>query len=287
MAEHLPPDVPFERSTDIVGVEYTPSCMAIYEAADTWFASWSEDGDLWSPWTDGIVEGVESHSYDNWQPGWIASTGVAHIRGDDPLALTIDRVNITRAWATPYAGRYPCGSLSYQGVWYYGTYMLDNISSPDCGNWCTLGPFVGYKISTDKGQTWYEPRYRLDNASDTLFGETSKEGAIVRFGSPHVVDFGRNMESSPDGNMYIVGHGSIQAHAIANWMNADAVYLARIHPSIETINDGSQWEFFTGDEEEWVRGNVSRAEPLFVWLNRTGCVTMTFVAALARYVVVV
>ena len=44
----------------------------------------------------------------------------------------------------PYEGRYPAGSLVYHGVWYYGTYCLQ-----DGGkhlDFDVLGPFVGYPL---------------------------------------------------------------------------------------------------------------------------------------------
>ena len=45
--------------------------------------------------------------------------------GDDPLRLTIRNTSPPQpASPRPYEGRYPCGSLVYNGVWYYGTYCL-------------------------------------------------------------------------------------------------------------------------------------------------------------------
>ncbi len=31
----------------------------------------------------------------------------------------------------------------------------------------------------------------------------------VKFGAPHVVDFGPELQNSPDGKMYIIGHGAV------------------------------------------------------------------------------
>ena len=54
-----------------------------------------------------------------------ASTGHAVMIGDDPLQLSIKNTSPPKeAWAKPYRGRYPCGSLVYDGIWYYGTYCL-------------------------------------------------------------------------------------------------------------------------------------------------------------------
>ncbi len=51
-------------------------------------------------------------------------TGHAVIEGDDPLNLKVYSLGISFASPNPYHGRYPCGSLIYEGVWYYGTYCL-------------------------------------------------------------------------------------------------------------------------------------------------------------------
>ncbi len=45
--------------------------------------------------------------------------------GDDPLKLVIHNTAPPKqASALPYHGRYPAGSLVYNGIWYYGTYCL-------------------------------------------------------------------------------------------------------------------------------------------------------------------
>ena len=53
----------------------------------------------------------------------------------------------------PMRSRYPCGSLVYNNIWYYGTYCLLNDVSLGM-NWPILGPFVGFRVSYDMGKTW-------------------------------------------------------------------------------------------------------------------------------------
>ncbi len=69
-----------------------------------------------------------------------STTGYAIIKGDNPLALQVTHVNVFSSSTAPYQGRYPSASFFYKGVWYYGTYSLENYDSsvdppPDCGNW--------------------------------------------------------------------------------------------------------------------------------------------------------
>ena len=180
------------------------------------------------------------------------------------------------------------------GVWYLGTYMLATAFSPY--DWDVMGPFVGFRTSLDGGASWHEPRTTLASRDDTVFGEYAVAGSRahkVKFGAPHCVDFGRGMEHSPDGKAYLIGHGSSREtnSSRLTWMSGDEVYLARATPDPATINTRGSWEFFAGHDGShhpvWVRGNVSAAQPIFTWLNRTGVVTMTYIPAIMRYLVIV
>ena len=235
--------IPVPRSTEIVDIGFTGR-YATYEHADTWYPSWAADGNLYSPWTDGRVGNVSCSS-----GGKDARTGQAKVEGDDPLHLRITCLGTFPGDPSPYEGRYPCGSLVFDGVWYYGTYCL--LDHPAWSmNWPILGPFVGFRISRDLGKTWTPPAPTPANA---LFGEkTSVWGAEpVKMGSPHFVDLGRNLEHSPDGRAYLVGHGATAPDPnprVANlsWITGDEIYLARVRPSPETINDLKSYEFFAG-----------------------------------------
>jgi hypothetical protein len=93
-----------------VGLAFTGRHIR-YANADTWYPSWASNGNLYSPWTDGSVAGVNSSS-----GGEKATTGQATIVGDDPLHLKIIDVSVFAGNPSPYGGRYPCGSLVYDGV---------------------------------------------------------------------------------------------------------------------------------------------------------------------------
>ena len=59
------------------------------------------------------------------------------------------------------------------------------------------------------------------------------------------------MEHSPDGKAYLVGHGAELGEpeprfANLSWISGDQVYLLRVVPRLETINDASKYEFFAG-----------------------------------------
>jgi hypothetical protein len=59
-----PAGVPFSPSADLVGYSYQINANAVPPGikADTWYPSWAPDGKLYSSWTDGVVNGVESNS---------------------------------------------------------------------------------------------------------------------------------------------------------------------------------------------------------------------------------
>jgi hypothetical protein len=296
-----PPGCPFEPSKDFRGLSFTRR-RAVYTEADTWYPSWAADDRLYSPFTDGKVEGVFSGSGYNFQELARPVTGFAVIEGSDPLRLKVTRAGVIPHEPFPYGGQYPCGSLVHGGVWYYGTYNLDWHKKP----WDVMGPFVGFNISKDFGKTWL-PETRT--ARNPLFGESAKDGrpvvmwkkakeydqwpgkagkpgAKVKIGSPHFVDFGKNMQHSPDGKAYLVAHGATRPSALNSWISGDQIYLLRVKPSIETINDPKAYEFFTGRDDQgrplW-SGDFSKIKPLLEWNGAMGCVTATYNAPLNRY----
>ena len=240
--------------------------------------------------------------------------------GDDPLKLEIKNTSPPKeAWAKPYRGRYPCGSLVHNGIWYYGTYCLG--PKPTYGhngfnwNWPNLGPMPGFQISRDLGRTWEASPLTPEKP---LFPEPAKPLGPVKMGAPHFVDFGKNMEHSPDGKAYLLGMGADEndphprpclkpgqsgepyvpdpeckdsfAHANLSWISADQVYLARVTPSPGTINDINAYEFFAGNDAGgkpvWT-ADFPRIKPLLEWNNHMGCVTATYVPGLRKYLMCV
>jgi len=247
---------------------------------------------------------------------------------ESAVAGVVD-VGAFRSSALPFQGRYPSGNLFYKGVWYYGTYALAELhgnAQYPCGNWCVQGPFVGFRHSVDKGKNWIEPRMEMARdfasykASDNLFGElgpvcdgeikgnktkygpytcTGKWKGKVKFGAPHVVDLGQELEHSAaadaDGvkRAYMVGHGADKEYQPQSWMHGSQVYMSRTkgEVSVETMGGGEHWEYFAGYQQPgntavW-KDDVGDAAPLFTWENRTGVVTMTYMPALKKFIMCV
>lgn len=271
-----------KRSEEFYAIEFTGRNTS-YTNADTWYPSWASDGNMYSPFTDG-VSGVWSKSRSG--GGANAVTGQAKISGENPLDLRVESLGVFPGSALPYGGRYPGGSLVYDGIWYYGSYCLD--ASPNGYNWGTLGPFVGFRISKDYGKTWTDCPH---TAASPLFGESAKEGGVVKLGALHFVDFGKNMEHSPDGKAYLVCHGASKDDpkprpANNSWVSGDEIYLIRVAPSIENMNDKSAYEFYCGRDANgkalWSK-DFSKIKPIFEWNNHCGCVTITYNPFLKKY----
>jgi hypothetical protein len=286
-----PQGCPFEPSRDIRGIAFTHSSTA-YTDADTWYPSWASDGNMYSGWTDGEIGEESCHS----SGGGRARTGNARITGDDPLSLTVESLGSEPASALPYGGRYPSANLVHNGVWYYGTYCVDfDLSKPeyrDLYSWAICGPVPGFRISIDYGKTWTPSPLSPDRP---LFPESGKDGRQVKMGTPHFVDFGRNLEHSPDGKAYLVGHGALDGDptpriAGNSWIAGDAVYLARVTPSPKNINDLRAYEFFAGQGADgrpvWSR-DFADIQPLLTWNDRMGCATITYNAPLRKYLMCV
>ncbi len=290
-----PADCPFEPSDEIQGIQFTGTCSN-YRLADTWYFSWAADDRLYSPFTDGAVPRLDGSSDHSRSYRYPFTTGQAVAEGDDPLNLEIFSLGLTHSPPAPYGGRYPCGSLLHNGIWYYGTYCLSPEGRTSFGgqvyNWPWMGPFVGFRLSIDYGRTWKACPHTPEKP---LFGETARWGHPVKIGAPHFVDFGKNMVHSPDGYAYLVAHGAEypdKASRFANlsWISGDQIYLIRVIPTVESINDASQYEFFAGHDDQnrplW-RDDFDAIEPLIDWNNNCGCVTVTYNAPLNKYLMCV
>jgi hypothetical protein len=92
-----------------------------------------------------------------------------------------------------------------------------------------------------------------------------------------------------------VGHGAVTSDpkprpANLSWITGDQIYLARVRPSLKTMNDRASWAYFGGHsksgQEVWTR-DFTKIRPLFEWNNRTGCVTITYNAPLKKYLMCV
>ena len=220
-----------------------------YHCGDTWYPSWAADGNLYSPWTDGHDRGrrLRAPAAKN------ACTGNAVMIGDDPLRLkSATRRRRSRPAHSPIKGAIPCGSLVYNGVWYYGTYCLGPAGSVKhdgmMWNWPVLGPMPGFRISTDCGKTWTPSPL---SPAKPLFPEPRQVHGLGQDGLPALRRFRRNMQHSPDGKAYLVGMGAEEndpkpRYANLSWITGDQVYLARVTPSIENINDIRRYEFLPG-----------------------------------------
>jgi hypothetical protein len=158
-----------------------------------------------------------------------------------------------------------------------------------------MGPFVGFRASTDKGKTWAEPRGPtgdLRNVSQPLFNEAV--GRPIKLGAPHVVDYGPENRRSPDGAMYMVGNGCLadKPNSNCSWISGDAVFLARASgysaAQPDTLNDRANWEFYCGKGEGeseppcWT-ADVEKAKPILTWGGRVGTVTATWHPAMKRF----
>ncbi len=307
-----PAGCPFPQSTEITGVIFT-GLHAEYDdngkrGADTWYPSWADDDRMVSPWTDGYArtndgsnKRLQSYSGTDLFFPKVTTTGYAVIEGSDPLKLKITRIGLLRHEPYPYGGQYPCGSLACNGVWYYGSYALDSRKN----TWDTMGPFVGFDISKDFGKTWEQTR----TAKDPLFGETGKTGAPVKLwhrqaeydaspyakgvpgtkvkiGAPHFVDFGKNMQHSPDGKAYLVAQGDTRPNPQTAYAACDQAYLLRVKPSPATMNNPRAYEFFAGHGKDgkpiWT-SDFKEIQPLLEWNNHMGCVTITYDSPLKKY----
>jgi len=287
----IPAACPFPRSTDIASITITDLHRTYPGGADTWFPVWTPDGKAYSSFMDGL-------GANGCGDGPTRQLGFAWIGGDDPMNLVVKKTSIieeTSSYGTQpppgKVGRYACTLLPYKGVIYYGS------SYRIAEDFHFLRPFAGFDISTDDGATWTK-------RSGALFPEADYPD--IKIGEPHFVDFGPDLQHSPDGKAYLVAFGADAALAATrpkqatpnphlpyenpNWNWADCIYLLRLTPSPATINDAASYEFYAGKDAAgkpvWTH-DFSKISPLLEWPDNMGQVTTTYVPALKKYLMCV
>ena len=63
------------------------------------------------------------------------------------------------------------------------------------------------------------------------------------------------MQHSPDGKAYLVAHGAERndnPYRFYNdsWITGDQIYLLRVVPTVENMNDASKYEFYAGKDAQ-------------------------------------
>ncbi len=287
-----PGSCPFKPSKQLVGIKFL-GIKSGFHAGDTWYPTWADDDKLYSPFTDGDCPRLDGARDLSTSYGKNPVTGQAVIEGSDPLNISIYSLGTTEGNASPYQGRYPCGSLIHNKVWYYGTYCLGPEGQAKYNdtiyNWPWMGPFVGFRYSMDYGRTWKDSPHTPEKP---IFGESGLYGHPVKIGAPHFVDFGKNMQYSPDGKAYLLAHGAEindRPYRFFNdsWITGDQIYLIRVTPSIENMNNPAAYEFYAGKDAKgktkWTN-DFKMIKPLLEWDNNMGCVTATYNPALKKYI---
>ena len=116
-------------------------------------------------------------------------------------------------------------------------------------SWVRLWDFATPWITVRRGTT------RRTRRPIPCLASLPQPGGKVKMGSPHFVDFGKNMQYSPDGKAYLVGHGATDPDlhprpANLSWITGDQIYMARVKPSIENMNNRAKYEFFSGHDRQ-------------------------------------
>ena len=102
------------------------------------------------------------------------------------------------------------------------------------------------------------------------------------------MDFGKNMQHSPDGKAYLVAQGDTRPIVQTAYAASDQAFLVRVKPSPGTMNDPQAYEYFGGHDKVgkplWT-SDFAKIKPLFEWNDHMGCVTMTYNSPLKKYLV--
>lgn len=305
----LPPDAGLRQSDTFGGITFTGR-YASYTNADTWYLTYASDGTMYSSYTDGAVNGEKA---------WSPRPRCARVTGYDPLGLSVEAIgeliDHNGGGGKLSFGRYPCAQLMYNDIWYYGTYLLEqndrSIAVPN-SDWSILQPFIGFRVSEDFGQGWYDmtdPDSPIfENPHDKWVNDhnVSFNPYEVMIGAPHFVDFGENMKYAPvDGPTgrkwaYMVAHGADAGTDIAHnsWVSGDNIYLLRIlmpegrdvKANSDYVNDPSNWQYLSKDGKyrNWTRDDLQEVydniRPIVDATGYLGNVGLTYDAPLGKFI---
>ena len=309
----LPSESGLIKSNNYDGIMFTGR-YATYTNADTFYLSEDIDGVCYSSFTDGHINGVYAGT---------PNPGAAKIIGDDPLNLSVTSIGYpvthTGEGGMFSFGRYPAGNLMYNGIWYYGTYLLewtDRALDIPNSDWQSLQPFVGFRYSTNKGVSWVDNtnpnapifEYPHEKTITDLNGSTYFNQKEILIGAPHFVDFGTNLKYAPvDPSTqrkyaYMVAHGADAGSILAHnsWISGDNVYLIRILMPEGTpaenaayINNYENWEYYCGEAngspvyKNWNKRNLSEVysniKPIVHSTGYLGNVGVTYNPILDKY----
>ena len=264
--------------------------------ADTFYPAEDRHGDFFTGFDDGGILGVSVTSYSG--TGRNTTNGAAIVSGGGDwrhLSVATTPSGAIREDGAPMTGRYTSANAVINGTWWTGTYGLGMTTNPNrtFQQSVEIGPFVGFRYSTDMGATWTEPAAPGGAALSvgrSLFGE--KVGDAIKYQSPHVVDHGPENVRSPDGALYMVASGCLADRANENctWISGDAVFLARAtgfraaEPG--SLNDAAGvWEFWAG-KSGWSKA-VADAAPVLTWRGRVGAVTASWHPGIERYLMTI
>ena len=242
-----------------------------------------------------------------------SAQGAAVLAGADPFNLTISAVYgvphppmLLNASIPGQPGVYPSTSFVYNGSWLIGFYLLKDPSGAGCGNWCHLGPLLAFAVgSTAAPPSPAPPAWSYAGApywggSGAPLGvfEPIDAARPIKMGVPRFIDFGADNAHSPDGRAYLVGKGCAANDGVhCSFMTGDSAYLARTRAplaslggNLSALNAASAWEFYAGGAAQaqptWAP-TLEGSAPLFSWPKGIGGITVTYNAALAKYLVVV
>lgn len=309
----LPSESGLPKSSNYDGIVFTGR-YATYTNADTFYLSEDTDGVCYSSYTDGHINGQYAGS---------PNPRAAKIIGDDPLNLSVtavgDAVTHTGEGGMFQFGRYPAGNLMYNGVWYYGTYLLewtDRALDIPNSDWQSLQPFVGFRYSYNKGVSWEDntnpnaPLFEYPHEKEIidLNGNLFFNEKEILIGAPHFVDFGMNLEYAPVDPVtnrkyaYMVAHGADAGSVIAHnsWVSGDNVYLLRVLMPEKTpaenavyLNNYENWEYYCGESggapvyRKWNKKNIDEVynhiKPIVHSTGYLGNVAVTYNPILNKY----
>jgi len=110
-----------------------------------------------------------------------------------------------------------------------------------------LGPFVGFRYSTDYGKSWHETSH---TPAHPLFSERiilrAKSKWVLRMLSTLAVRCSIRRTARLISSRMARQIRTQPRNADLSWITGDEIYLARVKPSPHNIDTAAKYEFFAG-----------------------------------------
>ena len=252
---------------------------------DTWYPSWAADGKLYSPWTDGFRTAPSRRPGPAKKRPRATPQSLATIRCTSPsqTPASIPAARHPTQAATPAPISFTTASGTLEPI--ASTIQTATPRGAQLGHFgtvCRIPLLDRLRKDLDRHAAHARPP-ALRRTGQARRPAEDGRSARGRFWKEHAVLAGRqSLPGRPRGD----DPDAKPRAANLSWVTGDQIYMARVLPSPQNMNDASKYEFFAGHDAEgnpiWTH-DFAKIKPLVDWNNNCGGAAITYNPGLKKY----